>query len=142
MKSYDIFTRKSWGLDIRVWLVMLALSFVSLGLIAWRFVDKTGEAPCVPLKITINGKVYDTGNETVNVVSDTFAVDEDLLLSTSPSSKSDITWKLSEKIYKEQGIYFNHRFPSEGRYNIVAATDNNCVSSIVVYVKKARACRR
>lgn len=116
------------GLDINAWLPMLIISFISIGLLAYRYTDKARPKPCVPVKIVINGKARNG--------IDTFNVGDELLFSTFSSSKKEITWSLNSTAHGKQGNYFSHRFFSEGKFFIVATIDDNCSSKAFFYVKK------
>ena len=124
MNSNSIYTRKTFGLDKTVWLVMLAAIIIPSGLLSYTLISKKD---CVPVKFTFSSFSTHAGN--------IFRTDE--TISFNASSK-DITWDFGDHSGNAYGQYFEHKFLSQGDYYVKAKSDLGCdtIQKIVIVKPK------
>jgi hypothetical protein len=123
MNSERILTRKTLGLDHRVWRVMIVLFVLATGLYGYTLIDKP---KCVPLDF----KIKTIDNDSV------YYTDEILSFSTLRFEKN-ITWDFGDNSPAGTGTFITHRFATEGKYYIKVTLNADCQSTRPITVKKA-----
>jgi hypothetical protein len=113
MKTYKVYTRRSMGLDLRVWRVMLLLCIASLGLLSYRFI---GTKKCTPINFSVKALTEHTDS--------VFAAGESISFITT--STKEVNWDYGDNSPDESGQYVTHRFVKPGTYTITAFTSANC----------------
>lgn len=122
MATNRIYTRKTMGLDKRVWFVMLAGIIIPLGLLSYRLIDKK---ECIPIDFTVKSISGGTGN--------VFIFGETIIFKASTIS-NDVTWDFQDNSPKSFGKYVIHKFRSPGNYLVKASTGPGCeeIKQIVI----------
>lgn len=122
-KSNRILTRKTAGLDHRVWRTMLILFILAAGLLSYKLIDTP---KCTPVDFKIktidNDSVYVTG--------------EILSFSTLRFEK-DVSWDFGDNGLKGEGTFVTHRFTTEGKYFIKVTVNSDCQIIRPITVRKA-----
>lgn len=123
MDPYRIYTRKTMGLDNRVWRLMLVLILLSLGLFSYRLLDKK---KCVPFVFAV---------KTFGIhAPDVFHSGETLTFTASNPSK-DIIWNFGDNT-EDQGAVAYHEFSKEGIYLVTARSSSLCEVQREITIKK------
>ena len=123
MNSERILTRKTLGLDHRVWRVMMLLFVLSIGLFGYTLIDTQ---KCIP----VDFKIKTIDNDTV------FSTDEILSFSSLRFEKN-ITWDFGDNSPKGTGTFITHRFATEGKYFIKVTINSDCQFIKPITVRKA-----
>jgi hypothetical protein len=123
MNSERILTRKTLGLDHRVWRVMLVLFVLATGLYGYTLIDKP---KCIP----VDFKIKTIDNDSV------YFTDEILSFSTLRFEKN-ITWDFGDNSPAGTGTFVTHRFAAEGKYFIKVTVNSDCQFIKPITVRKA-----
>jgi hypothetical protein len=123
MNSERILTRKTLGLDHRVWRTMAVLFILSAGLLSYKLLDTP---KCLP----VDFKIKTIDNDTV------YYTDEILSFSTLRFEKN-VTWDFDDKSPNGTGTFITHRFATEGKYFIKVSVNTDCDLIKPITVKKA-----
>jgi len=123
MNSERILTRKTLGLDYRVWRVMLVLFVLSTGLFSYKLIDK-------PKCIQVDFKIKTIDNDSV------YYTDEILSFSTLRFEKN-ITWDFGDNSPSGTGTFITHRFAKEGKYFIKVTVNSDCGFTRPITIRKA-----
>ncbi len=123
MNSKRILTRKTLGLDHRVWRVMIILFVLCTGLYSYTLIDKT---KCIP----VDFKIKTIDNDSV------YYTDEILSFSTLRFEKN-ITWDFGDNSPNGTGTFITHRFAKEGKYFIKVTVNSDCQFTKPITVRKA-----
>jgi hypothetical protein len=123
MNSERILTRKTLGLDHRVWRVMIVLFVLSIGLYSYKLIDTP---KCTP----VDFKTKTIDNDSV------YSTDEILSFSTLRFEKN-ITWDFGDNSPGGAGTFVTHRFASEGKYFIKVTVNSDCQFIKPITVRKA-----
>jgi hypothetical protein len=123
MNSQRILTRKTLGLDHRVWRVMVVLFVLSIGLYSYTLIDKP---KCTP----VDFKIKTIDNDSV------FSTDEILSFSSLRFEKN-ITWDFGDNSPMGTGTFITHRFATEGKYFIKVTVNSDCQFIKPITVRKA-----
>lgn len=123
MNSERILTRKTLGLDHRVWRVMIVLFVLSIGLYSYTLIEKP---KCTP----VDFKIKTIDNDSV------YSTDEILSFSSLRFEKN-ITWDFGDNSPHGTGTFVTHRFASEGKYFIKVTVNSDCQFIKPITVRKA-----
>ena len=123
MNSERILTRKTLGLDHRVWRVMIVLFVLSIGLLSYTLIDKP---KCTP----VDFKIKTIDNDSV------YTTDEILSFSTLRFEKN-VTWDFGDNSRAGTGTFITHRFATEGKYFIKVTVNSDCQFIKPITVRKA-----
>jgi hypothetical protein len=123
MNSERILTRKTLGLDHRVWRVMIVLFVLSIGLYSYTLIDKP---TCTP----VDFKIKTIDNDSV------YSTDEILSFSSLRFEKN-ITWDFGDNSPSGTGTFVTHRFATEGKYFIKVTVNADCQFIKPITVRKA-----
>jgi PKD domain len=123
MNSERILTRKTLGLDHRVWRVMIVLFVLSIGLYSYTLIDTP---KCTP----VDFKIKTIDNDSV------FSTDEILSFSSLRFEKN-ITWDFGDNSPAGTGTFVTHRFAVEGKYYIKVTVNADCQFTKPITVRKA-----
>jgi PKD domain len=123
MNSERILTRKTLGLDHRVWRVMILLLVLSVGLFGYTLIDTK---KCIP----VDFKIKTIDNDSV------YYTDEILSFSTLRFEKN-ITWDFNDNSPTGTGTFITHRFATEGKYFIKVTVNSDCQFVKPITVRKA-----
>ncbi len=123
MNSERILTRKTLGLDYRVWRVMIVFLVLSIGLFGYTLLDKP---TCIP----VDFKIKTIDNDSV------FSTDEILSFSSLRFEKN-ITWDFGDNSPAGTGTFITHRFATEGKYFIKVTVNSDCQFIKPITVRKA-----
>lgn len=123
MNSERILTRKTLGLDHRVWRVMIVLFVLSIGLFSYTLIDKP---TCTP----VDFKIKTIDNDSV------YSTDEILSFSSLRFEKN-ITWDFGDNSPIGSGTFLTHRFATEGKYFIKVTVNSDCQFIKPITVRKA-----
>lgn len=123
MNSERILTRKTLGLDHRVWRVMIVLFVLSVGLYSYTLIDKP---KCMP----VDFKIKTIDNDSV------YSTDEILSFSSMRFEKN-ITWDFGDNSPNGTGTFITHRFATEGKYFIKVTVNSDCQFIKPITVRKA-----
>lgn len=118
MNSNRFSTRKSLGLDNRVWYVMLTVIVVSIGLLSYELADTK---KCVPVHFTFRRLLAAESDTTVAV----FRVGETIMFSAS-KNPDIISWDFNDNSPIQYGQYINHEFKMERDYYVTARVGRGC----------------
>jgi hypothetical protein len=124
MNSKSILTRKTMGLDHRVWRVMILALILSSGLLGYKLMD---HPKCKPVNFKIKAI---SGNDSV------FYTDE-ILSFNALSSAENITWDFGDNTSIQEGEFVTHRFETEGKYYIKTTMNSGCDSIQPITIKRA-----
>jgi PKD domain len=123
MNSERILTRKTLGLDHRVWRVMILLIVLSTGLYSYTLID-------TPKCTEVDFKIKTIDNDSV------YYTDEILSFSTLRFEKN-ITWDFGDNSPAGTGTFITHRFATEGKYFIKVTVNSDCPFTRPITVRKA-----
>ncbi|MBK8786671.1 MAG: PKD domain-containing protein [Chitinophagaceae bacterium] len=123
MNIERILTRKTLGLDHRVWRVMILLFVLSIGLFSYTLIDTK---KCIP----VDFKIKTIDNDSV------FSTDEILSFSSLRFEKN-ITWDFGDNSPNGTGTFVTHRFAKEGKYFIKVTVNSDCQFVKPITVRKA-----
>jgi hypothetical protein len=123
MNSKRILTRKTLGLDHRVWRVMIVLFLLSAGLYSYTLID-------TPKCTEVDFKIKTIDNDSV------YYTDEILSFSTLRFEKN-ITWDFNDNSPAGTGTFITHRFATEGKYFIKVTVNSDCPFTRPITVRKA-----
>ena len=123
MNSERILTRKTFGLDHRVWRVMIVLFVLATGLYSYKLIDK-------PKCTQVDFKIKTIDNDSV------YFTDEILSFSTLRFEKN-ITWDFGDNSPAGIGTFVTHRFATEGKYFIKVTVNSDCPFTRPITVRKA-----
>ena len=123
MNSERILTRKTLGLDHRVWRAMIVLFVLSIGLLSYTLIDKP---KCTP----VDFKIKTIDNDSV------YTTDEILSFSTLRFEKN-VTWDFGDNSPAGTGTFITHRFATEGKYFIKVTVNSDCQFIKPITVRKA-----
>jgi hypothetical protein len=123
MNSERILTRKTLGLDHRVWRVMIILFVLAAGLLSYKLID-------TPKCVQVDFKIKTIDNDSV------YFTDEILSFSTVRFEKS-ITWDFGDNSPNGTGTFITHRFAKEGKYFIKVTVNSDCQFTKPITVRKA-----
>lgn len=123
MNSERILTRKTLGLDHRVWRTMIVLFVLSIGLYSYTLLDKP---KCTP----VDFKIKTIDNDSV------YSTDEILSFSSLRFEKN-ITWDFGDNSPAGTGTFVTHRFATEGKYFIKVTVNSDCQFIKPITVRKA-----
>ena len=122
-KSKRILTRKTAGLDHRVWRTMLLLFILAAGLLSYTLIDTP---KCTPVDFKIktidNDTLYETG---------------EILSFSSSRFEKDISWDFNDNGTKGEGTFVTHRFTTEGKYFIKVTVNSDCQLIRPITIRKA-----
>lgn len=124
MKSTRILTRKTMGLDRRVWRVMIFMLILTSGLLGYKLMDTP---KCTPVDFKI---------KTISDNDSVYYTDEILSFRTVRSEKK-ITWDFNDNTGTDTGTFITHRFATEGKYYIKVTVNSNCEFVKPITIKKA-----
>ena len=123
MNPNRIFTKKTMGLDNRVWRLLFAMILLPLGLLSYRLMD---EKKCTSFSITV---------KTLGVHSnEVFYTGETLSFIASTSSK-DISWDFGDNT-SDVGASVHHEFLKEGIFLVTAKSNTLCQTEKLITIKK------
>ena len=128
MKNSAIFTKKSMGLDNKVWVSMLIVILLSFGLYGYRLIDNSINKACIPVAVKINGQL--------NTDSLTFSINERLFFSASNVPGSDVNWFFSDNNEKQEGYTTSHIFRKTGIFQINITVNGKCDNFTKVHIIK------
>jgi len=123
MANSGIYTKKSFGLDKKVWLVMIITILLSLALLAYRMMD-TRE--CTPIEFSIKSLEKHADNS--------FWIGE--TLSFTSTAKDDITWDFGDNTPKAYAASVTHIYLAEGTFTVTLTNGSACDTFQQVIVKK------
>ena len=123
MNSERILTRKTFGLDHRVWRAMIVLFVLATGLYSYKLIDK-------PKCTQVDFKIKTIDNDSV------YYTDEILSFSTLRFEKN-ITWNFGDNSPLGTGTFITHRFAKEGKYFIKVTVNSDCGFTRPITVRKA-----
>lgn len=123
MNSERILTRKTLGLDHRVWRAMIVLFVLSIGLLSYTLIDKP---KCTP----VDFKIKTIDNDSV------YTTDEILSFSTLRFEKN-VTWDFGDNSPAGTGTFITHRFATEGKYFIKVTVNSDCQFIKPITLRKA-----
>ncbi|CAN5755812.1 hypothetical protein BH11BAC4_BH11BAC4_22280 [soil metagenome] len=125
MSNYNVYTKKAYGLDNKVWRVMLITIILSFGLLSYSLVSRK---ECVPVDFVIKAledhgeHIYMTGEELVFKVT---------------SQTTDITWDFGDNRPKAYGNDVVHKYNTEGDFFVTAGTGRGCEKFQKITIRKA-----
>ena len=128
MKTSSIFTRRSMGLDRKVWLVMSIVIILCVGLFSYRLIDKNADKPCLPVTVMING--------VINNRSLTFNMGEMLIFKATTAPGDEITWDFGDNTKIQEGFTTSHQFSKAGIYDIRVLVNKKCDNPAKVNIIK------
>jgi hypothetical protein len=120
MKTSGIFTRRSSGLDRKVWFAMVVTMLLSFMLVSYKLVTKNNEKACSNPLVFVNGlkensvKTYLTGDV--------------IWFKTPITSARKATWIFGDSARKEEGFTVAHTYTHEGIYLVSVITDGGCAT--------------
>ena len=118
MNSNNFYTRKKFGLDNRVWYVMLTVIVVSIGLLSYQLADTK---KCVPIHFTFRRLLAAESDTAVSV----FHVGETIMFSAS-KNPDIISWDFDDNSGVQYGQFINHEFKMERDYYVTARVGRGC----------------
>ncbi|MEO6719673.1 MAG: PKD domain-containing protein [Ferruginibacter sp.] len=117
MDSNNIFSRRTLGVNNKVWLTISILAVITVGVLSYTSIDKDN---CLSFTIDVG--------EGVHMNDDYFFTGEKIPFKTSISN-SRITWNFNDSSNAVVGKDFiTHTFTREGKYYITASTNPGCES--------------
>ncbi|MEO6718943.1 MAG: hypothetical protein ABIN67_01215 [Ferruginibacter sp.] len=124
MSNYKIFTRRTMGLDNRVWRTMIILGAVSLLLLSYTIIDRED---CSPI-------TFDVGSRT-HLNDSIYYTNENIAFNSSVSS-ANLTWDFNDNTDHIFGKAFTtHKFTKEGKYYVTASTRQGCEFGRLITIK-------
>ncbi|MEO6328783.1 MAG: PKD domain-containing protein [Ginsengibacter sp.] len=122
MNPYRIYTRKTMGLDNRVWRLMFVIILLSVGLLSYRLLDKE---KCISFSFAVKALGLHT--------NDVFYTGETLSFIASTPSK-EISWNFGDNT-GSLGATVYHQFLKEGIYLVTAGSNSLCKIEKEITVK-------
>jgi len=123
MDSNNIFSRRTFGVNNKVWLTITILAIIAVGILSYTSIEKDN---CVSFNIDVG--------EGIHLNDDYYFIGEKIPFKTSTSS-SKITWNFNdssnEVVAKDFVI---HTFTREGQYYVTASTNPGCESIRLITV--------
>jgi len=128
MNQSRIFTKRSMGIDNKVWLTMLTVVIICLGLMSYKIIARNTDKPCIPVTMLINGKE--------NSIASSYNTNEPLLFRASTAPGSEVIWDFGDNTKKEEGFTTSHIYKKEGTFPITITINGKCPNYIKVNVIK------
>ena len=123
MKAKRIFTRQVFGLDYRVFRLIIAIVVLSIGLLSYRLLEKK---ECAPVNFLIKTITPHTDSS--------YSAGESLSFIATPSV-DEITWDFGDNSAKVTGQYVSHKYLSTGSFTITATTGVSCGTAQEIIVQ-------
>jgi PKD domain len=126
MNSYRIYSRRTMGLDNRIWFVMLGAAFLLEGFFVYKIVNPA-TCPSFSFSIKTLSPRTDTG---------TLFKKEEAISFTSSVNNENITWDFGDNTENLQGRLVTHRFSKDGSYVVKARLNSICDFEQTITVAK------
>jgi hypothetical protein len=123
MSSERILTRRSWGLDNRVWQAMIVLVILSGGLLGYRLMDKP---KCKAVDFSI---LNQSCTDSINCAGD-------MLLFSSLGTEKEVSWDFNDNTGIHEGATITHQFTQEGKYYVRMRVNSSCDTTHTIIIKK------
>lgn len=123
MNASNLYTRSRFGLDKRVWLVLIITSVLSLGLLAFKMAMNE---PCAPINISITDNDDPSGKNYYPQDRITFAV--------SAAGAQDVAWDFGDNTPVVPGKSVTHTFARPGNYFVMVTVNGKCKEMTEIYV--------
>jgi hypothetical protein len=123
MKARRIFTRQVFGLDYRVFRLILAIAIIAIGLLSYRLLDKK---ECTPVNFLI---------KTITLHTDSSYSAGESLSFIATATGNEITWDFGDNSEKITGQYVSHKFLSTGAFIVTANAGISCETVKKIIVK-------
>ena len=125
MNTHSIYNRKAFGLDNRVWIVLLLTIILSLGLLSYSMMKKK---ECIP--VDFMAKSLGKNNDSVFVVGESVSF-------ISNFNSPDVKWEFGDNSPKLYGASVDHVFLTEGYFFVSAGLNRDCQKIKKVHIIKA-----
>lgn len=127
MNSSMLYTKRFLGLDINVWLPMLACIVFSLGLVGYRSLKNPQEETCAAIDIFVNGRT--------SIENIAFDPNVPLTFRAPALVRDEVKWDFGDGQDLQPGTSMIHVFASPGRYTVRAIVNNRCEYKKDVLIK-------
>lgn len=124
MQLSNNFTRQWLGLDRRVSTLMVILSVVSIGLLAYKI---GSDAPCREVAVAMSSLT--------NQKSNSFFTNELIHFSAPLEEKEEVEWNFGDKSTTLTGAHVTHMFKEAGDFTITVEINGRCRTTELISIK-------
>lgn len=120
------YTKKIGGLDYKVWITLVIVSFLSLGVIGFKSVVKS---KCPSFRVMATGSLQHANNR-----GHLFYVQEVISFTLMPNVQGNPKWDFGDLSPAVYGNAVRHHYLMSGTYTITVSIDNICVERYKVNI--------